>query len=276
MNTPQFLRERRDEIASWGFEYTDWNNKYCNRKDHPVIADLIKELEIDCGEGKKGRNKNKITKSKCIELYSNDETLYKGIILSMLWGGISVGKGHLGMLLEFDKEKLENIVKATRDLLFNGEYSSAFHNFKDKKSNKIPGVDTSFFTKIFYFLALSDERFEQQGKMVPLIFDKWTMNAYASLLMQVDRINEVEIKNMNLNWNLRSPGEIKFKDEASAYDSYVKDMNNWAKAIDVTPRRLEEYLFGLPRDENDKNPRRQLWTLFMQGYGKILMEKLTK
>jgi hypothetical protein len=274
MNTPQFLRERREEISSWSFEYTDWDNKYCNRKDHPVIADLIRELEIDCGEDKKGSNKYKITKSKCIELYRNDETLYKGIILSMLWGGISEGRGHLGRLLGFDKEKLREIVKATRDLLFNEEYSRAFHNFK--KNNKIPGVDTSYFTKIFYFLALSDERFEQQGKMVPLIFDKWTMNAYATLLMQVDRITEVEIRSMKINWNLRSPGEIKFKDEASAYDSYVKDMNNWAKSIDVTPRRLEEYLFGLPRYTNDKNPRRQLWILFMQEYGKILMEKMTK
>ena len=55
-----------------------------------------------------------------------------------------------------------------------------FNHFMPGAKYKIPGVGYRYFTKIFFFLGEANPAIATK----PLIFDRWTQNAFFSLLLQ--------------------------------------------------------------------------------------------
>jgi hypothetical protein len=109
-----------------------------------------------------------------------------------------------------------------------------------------------------YFIGFVDKRI----KLKPLIFDKWTSNAYLALLINSNQLDKVKqfytgkIDNKKKIVSLRT-------NTALTYENYIKDMNCWAYKLGVSPSRLEEYIFGVSLKENKRydNPRKELWKI---------------
>jgi hypothetical protein len=53
------------------------------------------------------------------------------------------------------------------------------------QKNRINGIGPSYFTKLFFFVGQSDDEI----KIKPLILDKWTINAFGAMLLQLGQRN---------------------------------------------------------------------------------------
>jgi hypothetical protein len=99
-------------------------------------------------------------------------------------------------------------------------------------------------------------------KLKPLIFDKWTSNAYLALLINSNQYDKIKryytgrINEKEHSVSIRS-------NKSELYLSYITDMDIWAKKLGVSSSKLEEYIFGVSRKENksNSNPRIQLWKM---------------
>ena len=154
------------------------------------------------------------------------------------------------------KKKITTIIHHVKSLLVKEEIFNCFNYLY--KEGKINGVGHAYFTKLMYFIGYVDKRI----KLKPLIFDKWTSNAYLALLINSNQFDKVskfysgKIDNKNQSVSLRS-------NIALTYENYIKDMNCWALKLGVSASRLEEFVFGVSLKENKKfdNPRKELWRI---------------
>jgi hypothetical protein len=80
-------------------------------------------------------------------------------------------------------------------------------------------------------------------------------------LNQVDKSRKIDTKNRTVS--LR-------RNTASIYYSFTKDINDWSEELNISPSRLEEFIFGMSLKENKtaQNPRLQLWKIIANYYDK--------
>lgn len=190
---------------------------------------------------------------------------YLGFITAMIWGGINASRPKnkddfetidFYRVLNQDEKKIIKIIHHAKSLLVKNEHLECFNYLN--KEGKINGVGHAYFTKLMYFIGYVDKRI----KLKPLIFDKWTSNAYLALLINTNQFDKVKkfytgkIDNKTQSVALRS-------NVALTYQNYIKDMNCWAIKLGVSPSRLEEFIFGVSLKENKKydNPRKELWRI---------------
>lgn len=196
---------------------------------------------------------------------------YLGFITAMIWGGINATRPekkdqfetiNFYKVLNQEEKKIYKIITNVKSLLVKGEYEKCF-NYLDT-DGKINGVGHAYFTKLMYFIGYNENRI----KLKPLIFDKWTSNAYLALLIDSGQFDKIKmfytgkIDKNNKTVSLR-------RNKALVYHSFIKDMNTWAYELNISPSRLEEFIFGISLKQNKTvtNPRVQLWKKILNYYG---------
>lgn len=264
MILPEYLIENKVRIINVGNQNLDpWGSGYDSSlfNKFPVMEELKEKFP----------NK-KITRSNINNLFEKNN-IYLGFVASMVWGGISSTrpkiKGDktttdLYKVLSYPEDLIKKSIYDTNIQLEKGNIEIPFNNFMPKGKYKIPGVGYSFFTKIFFFLGQANTSI----KIKPLIFDKWTKNAFYALLVETHpaEINDYFLGiNENTEVNIRSGKKL-----TVAYIRYVELMNNWSKEINIAPDKLEKFLFGYSRkDKNITNPRLELWDIIQNFKGVI-------
>ena len=212
-----------------------------------------------------------IQRSDVAELFRKKQ-YYLGFITAMIWGGINATRPqkkdefetiNFYKVLKQDPKKIGRIITNVKSLLVKGQFEKCFNYLNT--DGKINGVGHAYFTKLMYFIGYNEHRI----KLKPLIFDKWTSNAYLALLIDSGQFDKIEkfytgkIDTKNRTVSLR-------RNTASIYYSFTKDMNDWAEGLNISPSRLEEFIFGMSLKENKtaKNPRLQLWKIIANYYDK--------
>ncbi len=210
---------------------------------------------------------------------------YKGFVMAMLWGGISImpkrdsdgdkRTSHAFQAFSTPINNINDTMDKLTSLIFDNKVEHAYQLIANE--HKITGVDVSFFTKILSFLS---ETIEPTKNL--LIYDKWTKLTHVHLLLDfgkdpTDYYTPNKISNLyKLNANgifkteLISPKKGR---EIDAYMNYnaltkiVSDQLSNSRNIDITPFQLESFLFGSPISKKNKsNPRYWIQQNFAQHY----------
>jgi hypothetical protein len=197
------------------------------------------------------------------------EKYYLGFISAMIWGGINASKPRekekfetidFYRLLKEDRKKITEITLKVKKLLLKGQHKFCFDYLYNE--GKINGIGHAYFTKLMYFMGHNYSKI----KLKPLIFDKWTSNAYLALLINSNQYDKIKryytgrINEKEHSVSIRS-------NKSELYLSYITDMDIWAKKLGVSSSKLEEYIFGVSRKENksNSNPRIQLWRIIINN-----------
>ena len=256
---PEYLIKNRNKIITAPAQNINLiTTKYSNEKfmEFEIIKKFFKTFP--------NLKKKSIQRADVSELFRKKQ-YYLGFITAMIWGGINASRPkkkddfetiNFYKLLKQDEKKITTIIHHVKSLLVKGENLNCFNYLN--KEGKIVGVGHAYFTKLMYFIGYVDKRI----KLKPLIFDKWTSNAYLALLInsnQLDKINRFytgRIDNKHKLVSLRA-------NIALTYENYINDMNCWSNKLGVSPSRLEEYIFGVSLKENKRydNPRKELWKI---------------
>lgn len=268
--TPKFIIENRigictkpEQVLSLGIE------KYGHKAfDVFPVMHFVKERFI---------NENKtIKKTDLFELY-DESNIYRAIVCTMIWGGINATRAKnkentfFYKFLKYPEEMLIKNITTLNSYLEGEDFKGAFEFFQTEA--KIEGVGTAYFTKIFHFLGQSNNLI----KTKPLIFDKWTENAYLALLLQNGEVEKARkyYSGIKLKFS-KQPDSVEINDKfySECYQSYVQDFNKWAEEINSDSAKLEEYVFGddLRKNKNDSNPRIQLWNIILENLNAILIQ----
>ncbi|NER10025.1 hypothetical protein GWK09_05830 [Muriicola jejuensis] len=219
-----------------------------------------------------------------INLYKESK-YYEAFAFTMMWGKINAErpqKGYKGdktrtpfyCALNHGKINIENALIASKKELENSNIKGAYQLFNS--DYKIPGIGSSYFTKILFFQGLANNM-----EVMPLIYDKWTKLIHVELLVEeneIDKLTQFYSKNqlsklstesanyteMGLSIKIKrnsSNLDISIKDnfEEEAYADYVNRMNVLASNYGIKVNSLEEYLFGKElrskKNRNKSNPR---------------------
>ena len=147
--------------------------------------------------------KNKSIQRKDVSELFRKKQYYLGFITAMIWGGINASRPKkkddfetidFYRLLTQDEKKITTIIHHVKFLLVKEENFNCFNYLY--KEGKINGVGHAYFTKLMYFIGYVDKRI----KLKPLIFDKWTSNAYLALLInskQIYKVNKFYTKSVD-------------------------------------------------------------------------------
>jgi hypothetical protein len=215
--------------------------------------------------------KNKSIQRKDVAELFRKRKYYLGFITAMIWGGINATRPekknefetiNFYKLLKQDEKKIYKIITNVKYYLVKDEYEKCFNYLLNE--GKISGVGHAYFTKLMYFIGYNEKRI----KLKPLIFDKWTSNAYLALLIDSGQFDKIrmfytgKIDKNNKTVSLR-------RNKAFIYHSFIKDMNTWANELNISSSRLEEFIFGISLKENKSatNPRLQLWKKILNYFG---------
>ena len=250
---PTYLKKHKKAIE--GLKPQDlppWQNRY-DSLDGKVMEQL------------KALFPNKtISRPELVALYSQWKDPRLCLIATMVWGNIDANrKGRLAGLLKVGSEKVVEVMNSIRCLLRSQELADAFARCAQNGELKLPGVGVSFFTKLFFFIG----QVKPALRPAPLIFDKWTMNAFYALAKQ---------SRPSVDWNQYfTPLKNPRNDEVTMwaiechqpllYPLYVSWMNHWANELGVPASTLEQFIFGFSRITNagksPNNPRNELLKL---------------
>jgi len=270
---PEYLIENKNKIINNPDQIINLVNKNYS-KEIFMDFDVIKEFH------KKFPNlkKSPIQRKQVSDLFKNKE-YYLGFIAAMIWGGINASRPRkvkkidkenneiakfetidLYKLLKQNPIQVVAIIKQVEKYLIQGKNKECFDYLLSDKG-KLQGVGFAYFTKLMYFLG----HHNPLVKTKPLIFDKWTSNAYFALLIdssQVEKINKFYTKSVDPNYKTVGLTSLK----SSAYNSYVNDMEIWANKLGVSASKLEEFIFGVSLRKNNtkSNPRNQLWKIILE------------
>jgi hypothetical protein len=255
VNKTRIQNQSVQDLGKWSINYNSSEFYRFN-----VVQQLNKEFPDQ-----------KIFRSDVVRLFKEDQ-IYLAFIAAMVWGGINASRPRAGTegkeytnfygALSCDQELILNAISSAKKYFINDDLATPFKDMRINGKYKISGIDYSYFTKIFFFLGQSDD----QIKVKPLIFDKWTKNAFFALLSQSDPdcIPNYFIS-LKKNQNNDKPGEVvvKYRKLSETYDFYVRCMNHWAVELGVTPDMLEQFVFGkdLRVDKSASNPRNELWKI---------------
>jgi hypothetical protein len=235
-----------------------------------------------------------------LNFYHKDDP-YRAFIFTMMWGLIDAKKPAKGspgdkrttnfyQALSHGKKLIEKALKTSQEHLQLGTIDRAYDSFKFEC--KIPGVDTSYFTKILFFQGQA-----LQMETKPLIYDKWTKLIHITLMIeQEDRQKLYDFYNQKKLISVSKIMEYyteenlarKIKDrplipllqpskeaEYYSYYDYVNRMNGVAMDNDIEVGSLEGYLFGNPlkgkRNRTKKyNPRVRVLENLRNSLEKVL------
>lgn len=233
----------------------EWDRSYGNI-DHTVMGRLRRQFP-----------ERRISREALVERYAcwNDPVLC--LVATMVWGGIDAKRdnekkvkvSHLRALLATSEGDLLGVMNRLRALIRAGALESAF-SACHYGALKLPGVGSSFFTKLFFFLG----QVPPVLNPAPLILDKWTAHAFCILGAQAcpsPRWSKMfDLKPLHNP----KPDAVELRPSIAAelYRPYVAWMNYWAQMICVPAGLLEQFVFGVSRkDKSGKsgtNPRNEL------------------
>lgn len=241
---------------------------------HRLVNSSINYLE--------NKNTHSISRRDLINLYRSEEDFFIKILITFWWGGIShkdqapkfYKKENLDKIIEFSP-KLEHALQCTltgkgKDfqdklrIIFDG---LAFGDYK------MDGIGIAFFTKIFQFFYES-HNYSQNGIMLPIIADKWSMRAvlgYSILdgnpvkFFRSPSLNK-RASDFTLNFKGYNKSQFsKYWDFISYFDEMARMLSR--TYISLTPFQLEEILFGWQKDIlNPQNPRHLFTKAISQHY----------
>ncbi len=202
--------------------------------------------------------------------------MYLGFIAAMMWGGMNAsrpskdgGVPYFERLLNHPEEKVRVAIQYAESQIEIGNFHELYRSFEGG-DHKLPGVGLSYYTKLFSFLGETLEKVE----LKPLIFDKWLANAHCALLIQLKQQKEFDKLPYYQSISLQNKFTVNIpngKEKEALYEKYLSDMNFWAKALNVKPTKLEEFLFGEALDTNKRsdNPRIELWKIIIDHCGNV-------
>lgn len=247
---PLYLQERRQRISRLGEQVLPpWQDRY-----NTIGGAFMDRL--------RRRFPNQIiSRADLAELYAGLADPGLALVATMVWGHINSTDGNrLATLLAEGEQLLSNKMIAICNRVRSGQFDSAFVACSQGGALKLPGVNVSFFTKLFHFAGAVP----QSLNPMPLIFDKWTGHALLALgLQQCPQIpwkDFYDVRPMNEG----QPGLFKRSGDKNRvlYRLYVAWMNHWAASLEVTPAKLEQFVFGHSRKTVDgkrrDNPRNEL------------------
>lgn len=225
---------------------------------------------------------NKIINRADIVNLFRDGNPYLGFVAAMVWGFINASRPrvkdgdrtttNLYRALSHPEEKVVNAVKNAERNFILGDFRTPFNDMMPNGRHRIPGIGYAYFTKIFFFAGQANTEI----KIKPLIFDKWTSNAFFALLAQTHP-NDIckYFRVVNDGEKTGSPGHVSLRSGEKLIDAYVrfvKLMNYWATRISASPDKLEEFVFGydLRSGSRDKNPRMELWKIVEFNRGLVI------
>jgi hypothetical protein len=221
-------------------------------------------------------NKSELSKQEVIELIKNNKHDNKTEFLSILFWGIYFDvitkKADLNALVEFiESNSFEDIMDDIKVTIINSESPSQLFK-KFTKEFKIPGLSYAYFTKLFFFYR------EASNKTTYPILDKWLSNAWCALDGSINKNSEVYNKYYKGRTNPIFDGILK-RNKDTAYEEYVRFMDETAKKENTTISNLEEKLFGAHLGKYQNNNPRTLyreWALKNNIRLKIIKKKKNK
>ena len=259
---PKYLLDNKNRISDSSTKEKLVNNNLINYKNplfyENINSSFFKKLDYYL-------EKNSINKQEVLDLFKKKDK-YLAFVCAMIWGGINATRSKdksntfFNKFLKHPEKKiLYNIEIVTKSLEKN-EFDKAFDYYR--KEAKISGIGPAYFTKLFYFIGESNNKITTK----PLIFDKWTQNAYLALLLQNKEFSKVKKYFHAIKLNIsNSPGlvEINEKHFGECYNCYVKDFAKWSNEIGCSSSSLEEFIFGehLGKNKKSDNPRIELWEI---------------
>lgn len=230
-------------LAPFGKEYLGWTE--------PVMQRLYERFPT-----------NQVQRSELLEMYKNWEDPVLAAIATFVWGYIDTRKDkRLQQVLMLNESALKERLDRIHILVTAGEIEEAFLSCCTGNDNHIRGVGMSFFTKLFFFIGES----VSAVRIKPLILDRWTTNAFFALEAQ-----SLGLKGARDWFSLPSKAVFEKSKavylkpnvnlQAAAYVRYINQMNIWASELNVSPAKLEEFVFGVHRRQNKSasNPRNEI------------------
>jgi hypothetical protein len=231
-------------LPEWSEDYNGWNEQPLRRLYHRFPDQTLSRNEVTT-------------------LFQEWEDPALALAAMAIWGWIKLVD--LRRMLALDEDELVAKMNAIRDLVTNGDLENAFITCSAGGANKIAGIGTSYFTKIFFFLGQTNPDIA----LKPLVLDKWTKNAYFFLLQQQDgrdaAAQQFRVPSLDDfiagNQQMQLCGGVPRQTEA--YVAFVERMNEWAEHIGVAPDMLEQFVFGIDRrvDATAANPRVEILAL---------------
>ncbi len=260
---PNFLIENKAKIQSAPPQIISLVNKKYKHKKFLEFSIMKEFFTTFPNADKKSIQRADVNKLFRMEKY------YLGFISAMIWGGINASKPRekekfetidFYRLLKEDRKKITEITLKVKKLLLKGQHKFCFDYLYNE--GKINGIGHAYFTKLMYFMGHNYSKI----KLKPLIFDKWTSNAYLALLINSNQYDKIKryytgrINEKEHSVSIRS-------NKSELYLSYITDMDIWSKKLGVSSSKLEEYIFGVSRKENksNSNPRIQLWRIIINN-----------
>ena len=205
------------------------------------------------------------------EAYS--ESLYKGFVYSMLWGGIgSYSMNQATIAFSIPQSDIVTKLKRVSELLNKDKIKEAFESMNEGE-NKIDQIGLSYFTKILYFM------YTGKSDVRPLILDKWGKFIHAGLITGYNSYT-FTLNKYRIGYDKKHTFYVSERGRkcklTDLYMDYLNIMSNLSKELKFdNPDILEEYLFGkdLKRraNKNDSNPR-----FFLKSYLMTLYEGFHK
>ena len=205
-----------------------------------------------------------IQRQDIVSLFSGDD-LSLALVAALVWGGIStagITGDNLTKVLQMRESRLQKIMGNTRILVRGDRLREAFNGLET--DNKINGVGPAYHTKVLFFFGQIEPRKPNR----PLIFDKWTKNAFYALLCQSgeERLARAFYVIDQSTSDTVDTMDVRSSCLVDAYISYVEHMNRWAAQIQLLPDKLEQFVFGEDRRSNRRsdNPRNEILAIVSQ------------
>lgn len=270
MNILNYCIENTEKITNFNQKGFLWRKRF-NRTPFNTIEDFNRLL-ID------KTIPNELNREHIVDAFNSGE-FYKGYILAMLWGGIStlprkdtdeIIKKELSSAFRafnVNKEEVESTLNLVKQHISEGKYQNAYVLLSE--TNKIPGVDVSFFTKLLFFIS------ESLNKNKLLIYDKWTKVIHLKLLLESNEKEKIEkyfgnnyfYKFFKIETSKITTNLIYVKNEFAfeAYMDYCDKMKQLSTEISnlletqLNSGQIEAFIFGNPlkgkKNQTNDNPR---------------------
>lgn len=246
---PSYLKDNAERIRQFEAKCIIWEKAYDPfQKTNALVKTIYKQYP-----------ERTLCRSDIVKLMATGE-LHLGLVAAMMWGGITAAS--LKKLLGMGNARLAAIVRQAERYLTNGQIQEAVHYLEHE--GKLSGIGHPYYSKILFFLAQANPDITAQ----PLIFDRWTKNAFYVFLNQTGQ--KAAADEYFQNKLIGDSVEVKGSKLPVAYDAFVRNMDNWAKQLSVSPAKLDEFVFGDGRNTKAgraaNNPRIELLALLHKIY----------
>lgn len=198
--------------------------------------------------------KQTLSKKDVINLIQEKKFSKKTELLAILFWGLyfkvnAKNPKSIKILIEFinSKDFDNEIIKRVSQIIESKSPSELFYSFS--KELKIPGLDYAYFTKLFYFYRIAN------NKEPFLILDKWLCRAWCA----IDGHNNKNTYIFDTYFKTKSFCDfhgVLMRRKHIAYNDYILFMKDIANSKNLTIDSLEEKLFGADKKQfKEGNPR---------------------